>query len=164
MTTTSATAPTTKRQFQDAPLDVKVVISGLWVTMLMVFAYVDIFGLFRADILESALDGTMGSTGLAVNQEFLTGTLIYILLPSLMVYFSLILKPRVNRIANIVLPLLYAVSIGIGCIGETWVYYLLGSAVEVVLLLVIVRTAWTWPVPAKQDAPGATVEASRRAT
>lgn len=128
------------------------VISGLWVTMLMVFAYVDIFGLFRADILESALDGTMASTGLAVNQAFLAGTLIYILLPSLMVYLSLVLKPRVNRIVNIVLPLLYAVSIGIGCIGETWVYYLLGSAVEVVLLLIIVRAAWTWPATAGTDA------------
>jgi len=32
------------------------------------------------------------------------------------------------------------------CIGETWSYYLAGSAVEVMLLAVIVRTAWTWPV------------------
>jgi hypothetical protein len=31
------------------------------------------------------------------------------------------------------------------CIGEEWVYYPLGSAVEVVPLVVIVRTAWTWP-------------------
>ncbi|UJH69925.1 hypothetical protein [Ornithinimicrobium sp. INDO-MA30-4] len=31
------------------------------------------------------------------------------------------------------------------CIGETWVYYLLGSAVEVVLLLMIARLSWTWP-------------------
>jgi hypothetical protein len=33
------------------------------------------------------------------------------------------------------------VSIIASCIGETWAYYLLGSAVEVVLLVVIVRTA-----------------------
>jgi hypothetical protein len=33
----------------------------------------------------------------------------------------------------------------VSCIGETWVYYLLGSAVEVVLLLAIARTAWKWP-------------------
>ena len=30
-------------------------------------------------------------------------------------------------------------------IGETWIYYILGSVVEVILLLVIARTAWTWP-------------------
>jgi hypothetical protein len=32
-------------------------------------------------------------------------------------------------------------------VGETWIYYLLGSAVEVVLLLGIARTAWTWRFP-----------------
>lgn len=158
------TAPTTKRQLQDTPVNIKVVISGLWVTMLMVFAYVDIFGFFRTDILESALDGTVASTGIAVTQAFLTGALVYILLPSLMVYPSLVLKPRLNRMANIVLPILYAVSIGIGCIDETWVYHLLGSAVEIVLLLVIVRTAWTWPDPAAHDAGGTTVNVSGRAT
>ena len=39
----------------------------------------------------------------------------------------------------------HAVSIIASCIGEEWVYYLLGSAFEVVLLVAIVRTAWTWP-------------------
>lgn len=62
-----------------------------------------------------------------------------------MVFLSLVLRPRVNRIVNIVVALVYAVSIIALCIGEGWVYYLLGSAVEVVLLVAIVRTAWTWP-------------------
>ena len=30
-------------------------------------------------------------------------------------------------------------------IGETWIYYILGSAVEVLLLLAVARIAWTWP-------------------
>jgi hypothetical protein len=46
---------------------------------------------------------------------------------------------------NIVAAVLYAASIVASCIGEGWAYYLLGSAVEVVLLVAIVRTAWTWP-------------------
>jgi hypothetical protein len=29
-------------------------------------------------------------------------------------------------------------------VGETWVYYLLGSAVELVLLVAVVVTAWRW--------------------
>jgi hypothetical protein len=41
--------------------------------------------------------------------------------------------------------MLYAVGIVMSRIGEGWVGHILGSAFEVVLLVAIVRTAWTWP-------------------
>ena len=137
---------TTKaEQYQDTKIDVKLVLSALWIAMLIVFAYVDIFGFLRADILRAALDGKMAATGITVDQMILVFTTVYILIPTLMVFLALVLRPRVNRIVNIVVALFYAVSIIALCIGEGWVYYLLGSAVEVVLLVAIVRTAWTWP-------------------
>ena len=136
---------TGKAQYQNTPVNVKVVLSALWVAMLFVFAYVDIFGFFRADVLNAAIDGKVGTTGLAVNQVFLTATLVYILLPSLMVVLSLVLAPRANRITNIAVSLLYTATILASCIGETWVYYLIGSAIEAVILLAIARTAWKWP-------------------
>ena len=132
-------------QYQDTRIDVKLVLSALWIAMLIVFAYVDIFGFFRADILRAALDGKVATMGIAVDQVFLAFTTVYILIPTLMVFLSLVLRPRVNRIVNIVVALLYAVSIIAACIGETWAYYLLGSAVEVVLLVAIIRAAWMWP-------------------
>jgi hypothetical protein len=132
-------------QYQDTKIDVKLVLSALWIAMLIVFAYVDIFGFLRADILRAALDGKMAATGITVDQMLLVFTTVYILIPTLMVFLALVLRPRVNRIVNIVVALFYAVSIIALCIGEGWVYYLLGSAVEVVLLVAIVRTAWTWP-------------------
>jgi len=140
MTTTTKTG-----QDQDTRIDVKLVLSALWIAMLIVFAYVDIFGFFRADILEAALDGKVATMGVTIDQVFLVFTTVYILIPTLMVVLSLVLRPRVNRIVNIVVALVYAVSIIAACIGETWAYYFLGSAVEVVLLIAIVRTAWTWP-------------------
>ena len=96
-------------------------------------------------MLRAALDGKISGVALSVDQVFLTSALIFILLPSLMVVLSLVLKPGVNRMTNLVLSVLYAATIAYFCIGETWVYYLLGSAVEVVLLLAIARTAWKWP-------------------
>ncbi len=120
----------TTRQYQDSPVDVKLVLSAQWVAMLFVFAYVDIFGFYRADVLDAALDGKVATTALTVNQLFLTSTLIYILIPSLMVVLSLLLKPRVNRISNIVVSLLYTISI-----------------IEAILLVAIARSAWTWPPP-----------------
>ena len=139
------TTTTQAGQYQDTRVDVKLVLSALWIAMLIVFAYVDIFGFFRADILEAALDGKVATMGITVDQVFLVFTDVYILIPTLMVVLSLVLRPRVNRIVNIVVALVYAVSIIATCIGEGWVYYLLGSAVEIVLLAAIVRTAWTWP-------------------
>ena len=71
-------------------------------------------------------------------------TTAYIVIPSLMVFLTLILRPRVNRIANIALSIVYALTIVAGAIGE-WSYYILGSAIEVALLAAIVYYAWTWP-------------------
>jgi hypothetical protein len=132
-------------EYQDTKIDVKLVLSALWIAMLIVFAYVDTFGFLRADVVDAALDGKMAATGITVDQVFLVFTTVYILIPTLMVFLSLALRPRVNRIVNIVVALFYAVSIIASGIGEGWVYYILGSVVEVVLLVAIVRTAWTWP-------------------
>ena len=65
----------------------KLVLSALWIAMLFVFAYVDIFGLYRPDLLRAALDGKVATTDFEVNQVFLTLTLIYLLVPALMVGF-----------------------------------------------------------------------------
>jgi Family of unknown function (DUF6326) len=146
----------TTRHYQDTKVDVKFMLCALWITMLFVFAYVDIFGFYRADVLDAALDGKV-PVGFAVNQLFLTLTLIYILLPTLMVVLSLQLRPRANRIVNITVSFCYAITILVSCVGEQWAYYLIGSLVEVILLIVIARTAWTWPAPLDERPRSSTV-------
>jgi Family of unknown function (DUF6326) len=120
-----------------------VVLSALWTATMFVFAYVDVFGFFRADVLTAALDGRI-PVGFAVDQTFLVLTLAYVAVPSLMVVLSLVLPRRVNRVVTVVVAALYAVSVVASCIGETWVYYLLGSAVEVALLAVAIVVAARW--------------------
>jgi hypothetical protein len=146
-----AVSASTTRQYQDTQVDVKLVLCALWIAMLFVFAYVDIFGFFRVDVLDAALEGKVATTDFTVNQTFLVSTLIYILIPSLMVVLSLVLRARVNRILNIVVGIVYLVSVIASCIGEDWAYYILGSIVEAILLVAIARSAWTWPPP--QAAP-----------
>jgi hypothetical protein len=71
---------------------------------------------------------------------------IYILIPILMVIVSLAAPAGMNRTTNIiVVSLIYAASVVVSVVGETWIYYILGSVVEVMLLLAIARVAWTWP-------------------
>ncbi len=132
-------------RLRDTKVDVKVALSGLWIAMLFVFAYVDIFMFFRADVIQGALAGRVSGPGFEIGQTFLALTTLYIIVPSLMVAVALLAPAGPNRIANIVVSLVYAVTVALSVIGETWIYYLLGSAVEVLLLLAIAWIAWTWP-------------------
>lgn len=125
-----------------APVNVRMKISALWTAMLFVFAYIDIFSLYRPDFRADIEAGAIG--GFTVNQSFLLGITTYVLVPSLMVFATLVLRPRVNRIANLALGSIYALTIIAGAIGE-WNYYIMGSAIEVALLAAIAYYAWTWP-------------------
>ncbi|MBA7524017.1 hypothetical protein ES705_16154 [subsurface metagenome] len=130
-------------EMEDVKVNVKLKISALWIAMLFVFAYVDIFGFFKPGMIEGIMAGKVAI--FQVNQVFLFLTTLYILIPSIMVFLSLVLKPKVNRWTNIIVSLLYFVSILGGCIGETWAFYIFGSIVESLLLLLIVWYAWKWP-------------------
>lgn len=130
---------------RDTKVDVKVVLAGLWIAMLFTFAYVDLFAFWRADVIEGALAGTVPGPGFRIGQTFLLLTTVYVLVPIAMVVVSLLAPARPNRIANTVISLVLAASVVAAAASETWLYYLLGSAIEVLLLLAIARIAWSWP-------------------
>jgi hypothetical protein len=132
----------TETKLEPFNVNVRIKISSLWASMLFVFAYVDLFSLYRRDIRADLEAGKI--SGFTINQSFLAATTIYVVIPSLMVFVALILRPRVNRIANIALAIVYALTIIAGAIGE-WGYYILGSTIEVALLAAVVYYAWTWP-------------------
>jgi Family of unknown function (DUF6326) len=131
-----------EKTLESCRVNVRIKISAAWTSVLFIFAYVDLFSLYRPDFRAGIEAGEVG--GFAVNQSFLFGTTAYVVIPSLMVLVTLILRPRVNRIVNIALAILYAVTIIAGAIGE-WSYYIFGSGIEVVLLAAVVYYAWTWP-------------------
>ncbi|MBS42067.1 MAG: hypothetical protein CMH83_02585 [Nocardioides sp.] len=129
---------------RDEPLDRRLVLSSLWISMLFVFVYVDLFAFYRADVIEAALAGEVAGVGFTVGQTFLALVTLYVLVPSLMVVGCLLLPRRYNRLANLVLATVYALTIVGATVGETWVYFMVGSGVELVLLGVVVRVAHRW--------------------
>ena len=139
----------TGTRLEPSPVNVRIKISALWMSMLFVFAYVDLFSLYRPDFRADVEAGEVG--GFAVNQTFLLATTAYVVIPSLMVFCVLVLRPRLNRILNIALAIVYAVSIVAATIGE-WTYYVLGSLIEATLLAPVVFYAWTWPKAIGQTA------------
>lgn len=128
--------------YQDYWVNPRVKIAALWVSMLFVFVYVDLFGLYRDDVRADIEAGEMYV--FTIGQGFLLGVTLYILVPSLMVFLSLVLPARVTRTANLVVAVLYAVTCAGSAVGE-WSYYVLGSVAEVALLAGIAYYAWTWP-------------------
>ena len=132
----------TETKFEPFNVNVRIKISALWTSMLFVFAYVDLFSLYRPGFRADLEAGEVA--GFTVNQAFLFGTTAYVVIPSLMVFGALILRPRVNRLANIALSIVYALTIMASAVGE-WTYYVFGSAIEIALLAAIVYYAWSWP-------------------
>lgn len=132
----------TTADYRDSWINPRLKIAALWASMMFVFAYVDLFSLYRADIRADIEAGQMFA--FTIGQGFLFGVTLYIALPSLMVFLSLVLPVRITRIANVALAVIYGLTIVGGAVGE-WNYYILGSAIEVALLAGIAYYAWTWP-------------------
>ena len=131
-------------QLEPLLVSTRLKISALWVSMLFVFLYVDLFSLYRPDVQADLDAGELG--GFTVGQAFLLGITAYVVVPSLMVFGTLVLPPQACRVANIGIASLYALTIVAGAVDErSQAYYVVGSVLEVVLLAVIVAYAWRWP-------------------
>ena len=131
------------RVLEDVKVGVRLKMSALWIATLFLFAYGDIFGFFKPEQIGEVISGQV--SGIKITQVFLLGASVYVAIASVMVFLSLVLKPRVSRWTNIVFPVLFIVSIAVSVVGETWAYFIFLSIAEVGLLLLIVWYAWTWP-------------------
>ena len=123
-------------------IDTRLRISALWIAVLLIFAYVDLFSLYRPDFRADLERGKVDAFD--IDQTFLFFTTLYIIVPSLMVYVTLVMRAPVNRIVNVVVAAAYGLSVLGSAVGE-WNYFVLGSVVEAILLALVIHYAWTWP-------------------
>lgn len=126
------------------PVDVRLVLSGLWTSLLILFVFVDLFSLYRPDVRASIAQERIAD--FAIDQTFLLAATLYITLPALMVGLSLLLPYRVVRWASLTMCACYAPTIVLAALGE-WHYYVMASGIELLLLLVIAIQAWCWQDP-----------------
>lgn len=130
-------------EMEDMKISVKMKLSALWAAMMFLYIYADFLSLYRPGELEEIMKGLMGP--FPVTQGALLSASILMILPAVMVFLSLVMKPAVNRWVNIILGGLYTLVNIINLIGEVWAYYILFGLVEIVITLLIVRYAWKWP-------------------
>ncbi|MFI6098125.1 DUF6326 family protein [Lentzea sp. NPDC051213] len=122
---------------------------------MFLYAYVDILNFFTPGVIQDILKGKVFEFGLS--QTFSTTALTLVAIPILMVVLSMTLPAQANRITNLTVASLYVPVTAFNAVGESWLYfYGLGIVLELILLGLVVRYAWTWP----RTARSATVAAS----
>lgn len=130
---------------EDVTVHVKLKISALWVAMMFLYIYADYQTLLQPGISEQIIAGEV--EGVRFTRAVLLGGAILIAIPSIMIFLSLVLKPRVNRWANIILGIVYTVVNIADLISfeQPWAYIIFYKCVEIVLTLLIAWYAWSWP-------------------
>ena len=132
-------------RWKDEKVSIRVKLSALWIGVMFLYIYADIKAFFETGFIEQIITGKIGS--IVINQAFLLYSAILMSIPPVMAFLSLILKPAVNRIVNIVLGILHLL-LAIGILfgpGEIWAYFYWYTALEIGFHLLIVLHAIKWP-------------------
>ncbi|MFC9664556.1 DUF6326 family protein [Nocardia sp. NPDC127606] len=136
--------PQPSTPLEDQPMPVRAKLAAAWTSFMFLYAYVDILNFFTPGVVEDILDGRVFEFSLS--QTFSTAALILMAIPIFMVVLSMTLPAGVNRIANLIVASLYVPVTVFNVVGASWLYfYGLGVVVELILLALILRYAWTWP-------------------
>jgi len=131
------------KYLQDMKVNVKIKLAALWASLMFIYIYVDFYSLYKPGVIEDILKGIVWQ--FEITQGWAMGAMVLMAIPSLMIFLSIILKAKLNRWINIIVGILYIlVTVG-NVIGETWFYYIFGSVIEFVLLILVVWFAWKWP-------------------
>jgi Family of unknown function (DUF6326) len=142
---------------EQQPASVRTKLAAAWTSFMFLYIYVDYLTLYVPDVIEDILNGVVWK--LDITQNFVVGALTLVAIPIFMVVLSTTLPARACRLTTIVVASIYSLVSIFNVVDESWTYYFgLGAALEVAVLALIIRTAWTWPRTPRQ---GSDVEASR---
>lgn len=133
-----------RKTLEEVESNVKIKLSALWIALMFCYTYADILGFYTPGNLAELISGEIA--GIQMTQGLLLGSAILMLIPSLMIFLSLALKAKVNRLVNIIAGVIYIIVLGSTFFtGRNPAYYLLFAAVKTLLLVLIVWQAWKWP-------------------
>lgn len=134
----------TTTTLDDSPLPVRAKLVAAWTSFMFLYAYVDIIGFYVPGKIDDILVGVVFEFD--ITQTLLSAFLALMAVPILMVVLSAVLPARASRITNLVVASIQVPYAMFNAVGESWTFYYWGAVVlEVILLAVILRLAWTWP-------------------
>lgn len=130
-------------ELEDSKISTKLKLSALWASVTFCYLYGDYFELY----VPKKVDGLLNGQNMLDSPVKLFIASVLLLIPSLMVCFSLILRPKVNRVLNIGLGIFYTLFVGLvgaSSISGWRAFYLFYAIVEMILTATVVWFAWHW--------------------
>ena len=155
------TTTTTTTALHDPPVPVRAKLAAAWTSFMFLYIYVDFIALYKPGVIDDILAGVVWEFD--ISQTFLVIALTSAAIPIFMILLSMTLPARVNRAINLVVATLYIPYSMFNAVGEEWLFfYGLGVVLELIVLAVILRSAWTWP--SMSSAPSVPEPAAARRT
>lgn len=132
--------------FEDFRINIKLRLAALWTSLMFCYVYGDFFSLFVPGRIQRLMDGNSGA-----GQTTPVMLLVYAVLlatPALMIFLSVALKARLNRLLNIIMGgffTLVMILVTATSLGEWMLFYTFLGIVEIILTCIIVSQAVKWP-------------------
>jgi hypothetical protein len=137
------TYKTPQRLLEDFKVNIKLKLALLWVSFMFFYSYVDYFHLYMPATIEDISKGRVFEFN--ITPEFLLIVLGAVSIPILMIFLSVALPAKVNRLTNIIIATIHIPYMLFNLVGEAWVHMFYAAVVEVFILCLIIRCAWKWP-------------------
>lgn len=139
-------------QLEDFKPNTRLKVIGLWVSLMLLYIYADIFSFYRAGYIGEVAAGFMGQ--LEISQITLVFSGVLMVVPVLVVIVCLFAKAKVVRWVNMIAGTLYTI-VGIGnLVGETWIYYWIYGIIEIFVTIFIIVIALNWSKKAESETEG----------
>lgn len=132
-----------QKKLQDITVSVKLKLASLWASFMFLYIYVDYFHLYMPNKIEDIQKGKVFVFD--ITQGFIFTALSLATIPILMIFLSVTLTARANRLTNIIVATVLIPYMLFNLVGEAWIHMIFAAAVEVVLLCLIIYLAWKWP-------------------
>ena len=136
-----------KKVFEEQKVNVRIKLAALWASFMFLYIYVDYFALYMPGKIEDILNGRVFTFD--ITQGFIFTALFLAIIPMLMIFLSVVLRARVNRLTNTIVATALIPYMLFNLVGGAWPHMILAAVVEVALLVLIIRYARNWPTSQK---------------
>ena len=118
--------------------DVRIKLSALWIALMLTYLLGDVLRIFSGDFKAGEIGGQQ------IPQAMYLGLAVLLVIPIVMVFLSLTLNHRVNRWANIILPIFFFLFNLVGLPTYPSAYDRFLIVVGLVFNALAVWYAWKW--------------------
>lgn len=131
-------------RFEDFKVNVRIKLSALWASVMFCYIYGDYFSLY----VPNKIQGFISGENMLDSPIKLFAAMILMVIPSLMIFLSILLKPKLARLLNIIFGIIYTaimLLIAATTLDPWWAFYVFLALVESTITILIVWQAYKWP-------------------